>query len=226
MNKSEWESALNVLEKQQRMIDNFPRLSHACRVMLATVPIRSGLCRMARASHLPVRWRSDPKGKMIPDEIVKSRFIYDPVSGVVASLGGNFYTGHTSRNGYVVLIFRYGGEVHRISAHRLAFFLMTGKWPKEVDHINRIRDDNRWVNLREATRTQNSANLSVSVNNTSGFAGVYWSKKNKQWLAHIKANGVRHYLGGFDLIESAAQAYRIAAVLNFGEFASTELENL
>lgn len=42
--------------------------------------------------------------------------------------------------------------------HRLAFFLMTGNWPdrkNDIDHINGIKNDNRWSNLREVTRSQN-----------------------------------------------------------------------
>ena len=38
------------------------------------------------------------------------------------------------------------------TAHRLAFFWMTGKWPTPMtDHFNGIRNNNRWENLREVT---------------------------------------------------------------------------
>lgn len=42
---------------------------------------------------------------------------------------------------------------------RLAWFYVTGEWPNDqIDHINRIKDDDRWENLREATQSQNSFN--------------------------------------------------------------------
>src|SRR5215467_13054369 len=45
------------------------------------------------------------------------------------------------------------------SAGPLAIFWMTGRWPKVIaDHINMVRDENRWSNLREATHSQNHAN--------------------------------------------------------------------
>lgn len=57
-------------------------------------------------------------------------------------------------------------------ASRLAFFYMTGKWPMdEMDHINRIRNDDRWINLRDVTAKENVANSTRyrSDNNTSSI---------------------------------------------------------
>jgi len=63
---------------------------------------------------------------------------------------------------------------------------MTRKWPAyAVDHRNLDKGDNRWDNLREATRSQNMANTSLPSTNTSGFKGVIWSKRYKYW--YLKA---------------------------------------
>lgn len=48
---------------------------------------------------------------------------------------------------------------YHYKASRLAWLYMTGEWPKyEMDHINHVKDDNRWVNLRDVTPAENCAN--------------------------------------------------------------------
>lgn len=93
-------------------------------------------------------------------------------------------------------------------AHRLAWFFVHGVWPsKEIDHINRKKDDNRIANLREATRQQNSFNRSHNSNNTSGLRGVSWNTGSRKWLAQIRYGGISHHLGVFDSKEEAHMAY-------------------
>lgn len=58
-----------------------------------------------------------------------------------------------------------------------------------VDHINRNRYDNRRENLRYVTPTENAQNSSKSNLNTSGIIGVWWSNKDKYWVAQINYNG-------------------------------------
>jgi hypothetical protein len=104
-------------------------------------------------------------------------------------------------------------------AHRLAWLYMTGEWAKEIDHANLNKGDNRWSNLRAATRTQNNANSPMRVNNTSGYKGVYWSKQSLKWFARIHKNGKGKHLGFFDKKEDAARVYEKACYREFGEFA-------
>lgn len=91
-------------------------------------------------------------------------------------------------------------------AHRLAFIYMTGSMPKLVDHINRIKDDNRWCNLRPATWSQNNINKPLYSTNTSGCKGVSWCKRNRRWVATCVSNGVVHYLGDFVEFSDAKDA--------------------
>jgi hypothetical protein len=113
-----------------------------------------------------------------------------------------------------------GIDDSRYLAHRLAWFYMTGKWPEDgVDHINGKQFDNRWVNLREATQSQNSGNGRAKSTNTSGFKGVYL-KKDK-WVASITVDGDHIWLGRWNTAEDAAQVYRIAAKRFFGKFAKS-----
>ena len=105
-------------------------------------------------------------------------------------------------------------------AHRLAWFLVIGRWPfEQIDHINGIKDDNRWKNLREATCSQNKMNCGLSKRNKSGYKGVFWRKELGKWRASIKKDQKRIYLGHFDTKEGAAKAYNEAALKYFGEFA-------
>jgi len=80
--------------------------------------------------------------------------------------------------------------------HRLAWLYMTGEWPKhQVDHINHVRSDNRWINLREATNQENQKNASKRKDNKSGLTGVHWVKKECKWIAIIQVNKKPKCLG-------------------------------
>ena len=125
-----------------------------------------------------------------------------------------------SHNSHGYLMIRIDGRLHM--AHRLAWLYVTNEWPKDqIDHINLVRNDNHWVNLREATRSQNKANMRRISTNTSGMKGVCLHRPSGKWLASIKKNQKRHHLGYFDCIEEAASAYEQAARDFYGEFART-----
>lgn len=107
----------------------------------------------------------------------------------------------------------------RYLSHRLAWFYMTGEWPKKgLDHENTDPSGNRWPNLREATQRQNNGNARRAKHNKSGFKGVYWNKEKSCWTAQIKKEKSTH-LGYFKTPEAAHAAYVKAAQAWFGEFA-------
>lgn len=98
--------------------------------------------------------------------------------------------------------------------HRIIWLWMTGEWPKlEIDHINGNKSDNRWCNLREVTKSQNTWNRKKLKNNTTGYIGVYHIKKSNKYSAIIN-------LGTFDTPEKAAVAYNKAAARLRGDFAT------
>lgn len=118
--------------------------------------------------------------------------------------------------GYITIIL----EGRRYGASRLAWFYMTGAWPEKlVDHINCVRNDNRWCNLREANLRQNAGNSGVRPDNKSGYKGVSWHKKLSKWRAQINISGKLTHLGLFSTPEEASAAYLKAAQDHFGEFA-------
>lgn len=151
---------------------------------------------------------------------------YDPETGVFTRLlrtSQNMrvgdVAGYTAPRGYIVI--GVDGRQHR--AHRLAFLYMTGRWPHpEVDHRDGVIDNNRWANLREATRLQNGKNLRRSKANTSGFKGVYWDRDLHQWRAAIRVDYRSHHLGLFGTCRPAAHfAYVLASARLHGDFGRT-----
>jgi hypothetical protein len=124
--------------------------------------------------------------------------------------------GRVHRTGYVLIAI---GNIDYL-AHRLAWIWMTGEWPKEhIDHINGDSSDNRFLNLREATRSENMRNTRRPSTNTSGHKGVSLNKTTNKWAAGIKLYRKKLHIGYFDNIEDAAAAYDNAARVLHGEFA-------
>lgn len=91
-----------------------------------------------------------------------------------------------------------------------------------VDHANGNGLDNRRSNLRQATRSQNAANVPRRRTGTSGFKGVHRNRAGgKPWRAQIRVGYQRRHLGVFNTPEAAARAYDEAARELFGDFAQT-----
>lgn len=95
-------------------------------------------------------------------------------------------------------------------AHRLVWKLMTGVDPCQVDHINGIRCDNRWINLRDVSNQENAHNRRLLSRNQSGHTGVWWEARGSKWVAYIVKNGRRHHLGSFQEFSDAVSARKEA----------------
>lgn len=114
--------------------------------------------------------------------------------------------GFLDSDGYKCL--HYRGK--RYYAHRVAFLIMEGRWPTEIDHINHDKGDTRWANLREVTRSENKRNAPLSKGNTSGAVGV--RKHRRKWQAFITVDGKQNHLGAFDTFDEAVAARKAAEV--------------
>lgn len=111
-----------------------------------------------------------------------------------------------------------GGATHL--PHRLIWLWMTGEWPPcDIDHKDMDPGNNRWSNLRLATKTQNYANCGKRSHNTTGWKGVYRTPHGKPWRAAISVERHQKHLGAFDCPAAAHLAYAVAAARTFGEFA-------
>ena len=80
----------------------------------------------------------------------------------------------------------------------------------QVDHINHNKLDNRKSNLRNVTNQQNHFNMPLAKNNTSGYKGIYWFRRDGIWHAQITVSSKRIHLGYFDDIKKAILARRKA----------------
>lgn len=121
----------------------------------------------------------------------------------------------TIKKGYVSIKIDYKDY----KAHRLAWLYMTGEWPEyEIDHIDEVKSNNRWSNLREATRSQNAA-ARTSSSNSAGLRGVEQISSGK-WRASLFVNRTRIYIGTFLTKEDAHKAYIEEKEKRFGEFSN------
>lgn len=111
-----------------------------------------------------------------------------------------------------------------LMAHRAAFACVLGRWPLgQVDHINGVRDDNRWANLRESTNQQNQWNSSPAKGSSSQYVGVSWDSKSGKWAAYISPENKKVHLGYFECELEAAKARDKAAHQMFGDYARINL---
>lgn len=152
----------------------------------------------------------------LTQERVRELFDYDPETGIVTwriSVGRwkhikpGTKVGSPTSDGYLEVW--VDGRKYKL--HRLIFLLMEGYFPEhQIDHINRIRDDNRWDNIREASPACNSRNTRLRSDNTSGVKGVSKRIRTNKWSVQIMVGESTLYYGTFlDLTE--AVAHRLAA---------------
>jgi hypothetical protein len=109
----------------------------------------------------------------------------------------NERTNKPNTEGYIQI--KIGGK--KYYAHRLIMLAFAGQSEQHIDHINRIKNDNRFENLRYVSPNENNLNREY-VENAKG----YYRYKNK-WRAMISINCKQKYLGVFEKEEDARQAY-------------------
>lgn len=140
---------------------------------------------------------------------LKERLHYDPDTGIFTKLKGGRgnkvgdIIGNLGNNGYL----RCGIDYKIYLMHRLAFLYMMGRFPLEgleIDHVNRIKTDNRWPNIREVTKAVNSRNNTARKQNKLGVRNV--TKINgKYWVAIIR-NKIIVVCKSYSTLEEAISA--------------------
>jgi len=131
---------------------------------------------------------------MLTESYLLDNYTYDPITGIISThLKHSFSKVKLNRKPYLKITIKN----NQILAHRLAWLLYYGSWPKHhIDHLNGNGTDNRIVNLRDITHSENQKNRRLASNNKTGVTGVYFTKKG--FLAQIKSDGEKYYLGKFD----------------------------
>jgi hypothetical protein len=160
-----------------------------------------------------MRARGRPCKYDLPKEVIIDDDVKEFLCGYL-----NTYGWHIDGTGYC----RRKNNKKAVLIHRLVaalYFGIDAIKDKEIDHINGNKLDNRISNLRICTRTENMRNKGKQNNNTSGFKGVVYLKRDKKWRAQIKVNNKLKYLGQFENKIDAALEYDKAAKLYFKEFA-------
>jgi hypothetical protein len=147
---------------------------------------------------------------MLTRDRLKELLSYDSDTGLFTwnyDRGGTAFAGSIAgtlnTKGYV----RIKVDNRLFSGHRLAFLYTNGEFPKEqVDHINNIRHDNRWNNLRLVSPEENQHNRKKSKNNKTGIDGVYWEKARNKYKVQIYVNNTCINIGRYATLEEAKKA--------------------
>jgi hypothetical protein len=162
-----------------------------------------------------------------PLEELQRLFSYCPETGVLTwkpstHKGFNMSgkpAGTVTRRGYLTVGMHYPKLAYYL-AHRIIWKLMTGDEPThQVDHIDMDRLNNRWLNLRAATQSQNKSNGKLYKNNKSGVKGVSWDAWHRKWKVQISVDKKIVQLGRFNTVEEATNVVVSARVRLHGEFA-------
>lgn len=154
-------------------------------------------------------------------QAAKSLFSYNQETGVFTRLVrvGNQPSGRViagaDRCGYLRVTINYKSYF----AHHIAWLLVHGELPTEIDHRDGDPANNAIANLRLATRSQNQANRGIQSNNVSGVKGVCWDRRRNRWKVFVGDKRRQIFIGRFKTFEDAVQARLSAALDIHGEFA-------
>ncbi len=143
--------------------------------------------------------------ELLDYEPTTGEFRWKPRPGSSSNRKAGDVAGCNMKDGYrMIRIFKNG-----YLAHRLAYLYMTGSFPAELlDHINGVRSDNRWSNLRDVSTRENFQNKKCHRGgNLPGASYCPYLNKNKPWLAQIQINKKKKSLGLYPTEQLAHEAY-------------------
>lgn len=154
---------------------------------------------------------------------LKESLSYNPLTGEFVwsrTLGGSVIKGRAAgsldKDGYQII--RWKRRTYR--GGRLAWWFVHCVWPPhQIDHINRIRNDDRIANLRPATRVENAINKGRYKKKHPYPPGVYFKNdvpRSKPWFSVLTRDGKTHLIGSFFTMQEASVAYQTARLAASG----------
>jgi hypothetical protein len=150
------------------------------------------------------------RAEMIDQETVKKLFYYDAETGMLIWRNGNKrnvkpWQEAKALNGLGYYSVKIQNKSYPV--HRIIWLYVHGIFPdQDIDHKNRIRNDNRLCNLRSVSRTDNCQNISLPRHNKSGHIGVSWIKRHEAWTVYVKVNKKNKWLGCYKNLDDAVAA--------------------
>lgn len=148
----------------------------------------------------------------LTQERVKELFDYDSESGILYrkfKSGNRKPCGHKPKSSHGYGAVKMGEKMYL--THRVIWLWQYGSMPNgEIDHIDQNKMNNRIENLRVVSASENMHNRGLRRDNSSGYPGVYWSKRHKKYKAQIRINNKKIYLGYYNTAEEAFEAYKRA----------------
>jgi hypothetical protein len=159
------------------------------------------------SNHTPKK----PSQEML--DYLTANYTYDRDSGQVF----NNKTGKpplaVNINGYLRVTTSVNNKRKFMQAHHVVWFFEYGEWPTScVDHIDGVKTNNHYTNLRLVTSRENAQAYRKSIKSSSPYQGVTWDKAIKKWTSRIRVENKNKYLGTFTCELEAARAYDKALV--------------
>ena len=155
-------------------------------------------------------------------DIVREIFTYNPETGILrwkahrGRVSCGSIAGSLDEKGYMRVMI----DGHHYRSHRIIWLYMTGELPVfDIDHKDTDRSNNKWNNLRPATKSQNASNYMRK----SGTRGISFHKATQKWTASIKHSAKQMHLGLFASKSDAMICYNYHAAYLFGAFAKFNL---
>ena len=147
---------------------------------------------------------------MITQDYLQSILHYNPETGIFTWLKPNKMSskkvgdraGKTKIKYYITITI----DGRSYKAHRLAWLYMTGSFPASfIDHKDRVKYNNAWINLRAVTPAGNCRNRKLKADNTSGVSGVNFNKRANKWVVRLGVDGKRYCFGHYKTLDEATE---------------------
>lgn len=137
-------------------------------------------------------------------------------NGGLVKVEEKILTNHKDKKGYNFNTICKNGKIFSLRTHRIVakHFIPNPKNKPQVNHINRIRHDNRVDNLEWCTNRENISHSKVFLKSSSKYVGVHYVGKYNKWTSQIHIKGTTYSLGYCKTEKEAKDNYE-KALLNW-----------